>query len=176
MPEQIYMKLQDKVIRPRLTKENINRNNKSFKHLVDQYQRWNEQDSLGRGDKEPRATYEEDIIKCLFEYDLDGYHLAEFLKEEVYLEPDSDLVDILDEAFYVKDSLTREILEQWVKENFLDIPHDVIGKKANAKQGYHKYENHYITTIKPKTYEVTISESSDRPGGYVIGFENITIL
>jgi|TARA_R110000868_G_scaffold257971_1_gene515220 hypothetical protein len=172
MPEQIYMKLQDKVTRPKLTKENINRNNKSFKHLVDQYERWCKEG----GGNEPRSTYEEDIIKCLFEFDLDGYHLAEFLKEEVYIEPDSNLVDILDESFYVKNSLTREILEQWVKENFLDIPHDVIGKKANAKQGYHKYENHYITTIKPKTYEVTLSETSDRPGGYVIGFENITIL
>jgi hypothetical protein len=40
MSEQIYMKLQDKVIRPKLTKEKINRENKQFKHLVDEYVRW----------------------------------------------------------------------------------------------------------------------------------------
>ena len=173
MSEQIYMELKDKVIRPRLTKENINRENKQFKRLVDEYVRWCKDDGSG---EDSRETYENDIIGCLFEFDLDGYQLAEHLKDTVYLEPNSDLVEILDYAFYVKDSLTREILKQWTKENFLEIPTDVIGKKVNAKQGLRKYENHYITTIKPATYEVTIAEDSDKRGGYVIGFENITIL
>lgn len=172
MSGQIYMELKDKVIRPKLTLEKINVENKSFKRMVDEYQRWSESADIS----EPRETYESDIKKCLMEYDLDGYQLAEFLKEEVYLEPDSELVDILDDAFYVKNNLLREILDVWVKENFLSIPNDVLGKKVNAKQGYTKYENHYITTIKPETYEVTISEDPNKKGGYVIAYENITIL
>lgn len=172
MSDQIYMNLKDSVKRPTLTENNINRDNKQFKRVVDRYERWSNQDGIN----EPRETYENDIIKCLFEYDTDGYALAEFLKEEVYIEPDSELVDILDDVSFAKDSLTQEILSQWVKENFLEISSDVIGKKVNAKQSLSKYENHYITSIKPETYEVTISDDPNKQGGWVIGYENITIL
>ena len=174
MTEQIYMKLQDRVNRPTLTKEKINRDNKHFKRVVDQYERWCKEG----GGNELHETYEDDIIDCIFEYDNDGYHLAEFLKENVYIEPDSELVDILDGVSTIKHSLTNEIISQWVKENFLEIPNDVIGKKVNAKQGYRKYENHYITGIKPETYEVTIDENTNnnKKGGWVIRYENITFL
>ena len=172
MSEQIYMKLQDNVNRPKLTKEKINRENKHFKRVVDRYERW----CKDGGGYETRETYENDIIKCLFEHDHDGYQLAEFLKEEVYIEPDSELVDILDGVSTVMHRLTNEIVGQWIKENFLEIPSDVVGKKVNAQQGYSKYENHYITGIKPETYEVTIAEDINKKGGWVIRYENITFL
>ena len=172
MNKQIYMKLQDKVNRPKLTKEKVNRDNKAFKRVVDQYERW----AREGGGYETRETYEDDIIKCLFESDHDGYHLAEFLKEEGYIEPDSELVDIMDGVSTAMHSLTEEIIGQWTKENFLEIPNDVIGKKVNAKQGYSKYENHYITGINPETYEVNIAEDINKKGGWVIRYENITFL
>jgi hypothetical protein len=112
----------------------------------------------------------------LFESDNDGYALATFLKEKVYIEPDSELVDILDEVSNVMYSLSKEIIGQWTKENFLEIPSDVIGKKVNAKQGYKKYENHYITGIKPETYEVTVAEIFNKKGGWVVRYEDITLL
>ena len=98
------------------------------------------------------------------------------MKENVYIEPNSELVDILDGVQSVKYSLTTEIIGQWTKENFLEIPSDVIGKKVNAKQGYSKYENHYITGIKPETYEVTVSDDINKKGGWVIRYEDITFL
>ena len=171
--EQTYMKLQDAVIRPKLTKEKINRENKQFKRLVDEYVRWC---TDGGGGFSSLETYEKDIIGCLFEFDLDGYQLAEHLKDTVYLEPNSELVEILDYASYVKDSLTKELVYQWIKENFLEIPNDVVGKKVNAKHRYNKYENHYITGIKPETYEVTISDDINKKGGWVIRYEDITLL
>jgi hypothetical protein len=76
------------------------------------------------GGYETRETYENDIIDCIFEFDLDRYKLAEFLKYKVYIEPDSNLVDILDGVSTIKDSISTEILSQWVKENFLEIPND----------------------------------------------------
>ena len=172
MSEQTYMKLQDKVNRPKLSRENINRENKQFKRVVDQYEQW----CVSGGGYETRETYEDDIIDCLFESDNDGYALATFLKEKVYIEPDSELVDILDGVSTIKDSLSKEIIGQWTKENFLEIPSDVIGKKVNAKQGYKKYENHYITGIKPETYEVTISDDTNKKGGWVIRYEDVTIV
>ena len=172
MSEQTYMKLQDKVKRPKFSRENINRENKHFNRVVDQYQKW----CTSGGGYETRETYEQDIIDCLFESDTDGYALATFLKEKVYIEPDSELVDILDGVSTIKDSLSKEIIGQWTKENFLEISSDVIGKKVNAKQGYNKYENHYITTIKPETYEVTISDNINKKGGWVIRYEDVTFL
>ena len=172
MSEQTYMKLEDKVNRPKLSRENINRENKQFKRVVDQYQKW----CTDGGGYETRETYEDDIIDCLFESDTDGYALATFLKEKVYIEPDSELVDILDEVSNVMYSLSKEIIGQWTKENFLEIPSGVIGKKVNAKQGYKKYENHYITGIKPETYEVTISDDINKKGGWVIRYEDVTFL
>jgi hypothetical protein len=172
MSEQTYINLKDAVKRPKLSKENINRENKHFKRVVDQYQKW----CTGLGSDEPDETYEKDIISCLSKYDLDGYALATHLKDTVYLEPDSELVDILDGVSTIKDSLTKEIIGKWSKENFLEIPSDVIGKKVNVKQGYNKYENHYITTIRSDTYEVTVSDKIDKNGGYIVGFENVTFL
>ncbi len=173
MSEQTYMKLQDKVKRPKFSRENINRENKHFNRVVDQYINWC---TSGGGYEETQETYEQDIIDCLFESDTDGYALATFLKEKVYIEPDSELVDILDGVSTIKDSLTKEIIGQWTKENFLEIPSDVIGKKVNAKQGYKKYENHYITGIKPETYEVTVNDDINKKGGWVIRYEDITLL
>ena len=172
MSEQTYMKLQDKVNRPKFSRENINRENKHFKRVVDQYEQW----CTGCGGYETRETYEQDIIDCLFESDTDGFALAQYLNECKYIEPDSELVYILDGVSTIKDSLSKEIIGKWTKENFLEIPSDVIGKKVNAKQGYKKYENHYITDIKPETYEVTISDDINKKGGWVIRYEDVTFL
>ena len=172
MSEQTYMKLEDKVNRPKLSRENINRENKQFKRVVDQYEQW----CTSGGGYETRETYEEDIIDCLFEIDNDGFALAQYLSECKYIEPDSELVYILDDVSNVMYSLSKEIIGQWTKENFLEIPSGVIGKKVNAKQGYKKYENHYITGIKPETYEVTVAEDFNKKGGWVVRYEDITLL
>ncbi len=173
MSEQTYMKLKDAVKRPKLSKENINRKNKHFKRVVDQYQKWCTSDG---GYEETRETYENDIIECLERHNLDGFALAQYLSECKYIEPDSELVHILEDVTFVKRSLETEMLSQWVMENFLTIPDDVVGKKVNVKQGIRKYENHYITGIKPETYQVTVSDKIDKNGGYIVGFENVTFL
>ena len=173
MSEQTYMNLKDAVKRPVLSEKTVNRSNKAFVRMVDNYQKWNESITAD----EPRETYEDDIFNCLFEYDLDGYNLAEYLKSKVNLAfCDAELVDILDDMIYVKKSLEDEMLKQWVTENFLTISDDVVGKKVNAKQGIRKYENHYITGIRPDTYQVTISDDPKKYGGYIVGFENVTFL
>jgi hypothetical protein len=166
------MNLKDAVKRPVLSEKTVNRSNKAFVRMVDNYQKWNESITAD----ELRETYEDDIFNCLFEYDLDGYNLAEFLRDKVHLEPDAGLVDILDDMIYVKKSLEDEMLKQWVKENFLTISDDVVGKKVNAKQGIRKYENLYITGIRPDTYQVTISDDPKKYGGYIVGFENVTFV
>ena len=173
MSEQTYMNLKDAVKRPVLSEKTVNRSNKAFVRMVDNYQKWNESITAD----ELRETYEDDIFNCLFEYDLDGYNLAEYLKSKVNLAfCDAELVDILDDMIYVKKSLEDEMLKQWVKENFLTISDDVVGKKVNAKQGIRKYENLYITGIRPDTYQVTISDDPKKYGGYIVGFENVTFV
>jgi hypothetical protein len=173
MTEQTYMKLQDKINRPKFDVNKINVEHPRFKSLVDEYVRWNQDTDYTSCD---RTEYENDIRGCLDEFDLDGYHLAEHLKNKVWVEPDADLVDILDDATFVKSALEKEMLTQWVKENFLTIPDDVVGKKVNAKQGLRKYENYYITGIRAETYQVTVSDNSKKIGGWIVGFEDVTFI
>jgi hypothetical protein len=52
----------------------------------------------------------------------------------------------------------------------------VVGKKVNAKQNLRKYEDHYITGIRPDTYQVTVSENATKQGGWIVGFENVTFV
>lgn len=177
MNEQTYMNLKDvvKLKRPELDVKKINRENKHFKHLVDSYMSWNQ--TRGPYDyDEPRSTYEDDIIECIGYYNWDGFALAQHLSEYKYIEPDSDLVHILEDVISVKSSLEIEIEIQWVKENFLTISDDVIGKKVNTYQHLHKCENHYITSIFPKTYQITVSDDINKKGGWVIRYEDVTFL
>ena len=150
MSEQTYMKLEDKVNRPKLSRENINRENKQFKRVVDQYEQW----CTSGGGYETRETYEEDIIDCLFEIDNDGFALAQYLSECKYIEPDSELVYILDGVSTIKDSLSKEIIGKWTKENFLEIPSDVIGKKVNAKHRYNKLQAYLYLQIHTMHFDI----------------------
>jgi hypothetical protein len=170
--EQLYMRLQDKVLRPKFDSSKIDSNNKNFKKIVDQYIGWFGSDY----NKCNREDYENDIRECLSEFDLDGYNLAEYLKDKSFIEPDARLVEILDNSSFVKQSIIREMTIQWVKENFLEIPDNVIGKKVNVKMTFRNITNHYITGIKPETYEVTIKDTPARNEGYIVGFETVEFI
>jgi len=116
MTEQTYMKLGDKVNRPKFDAKKIDVNHPRFKRLVDEYVRWY-QDIDYTFDK--RERYEEDILSCLEEWNLDGYDLAEHLKNKVWVEPDADLVDILDDALYVKVKSHVRLLNNGLRRTFL---------------------------------------------------------
>jgi hypothetical protein len=164
------MKIGDKVKRPILSANTINRSNKSFVRVVDRYQKWNESITAD----EPRETYEKDIFECLFEPNLDGYNLAEHLKSKVYIEPDAALVEILDDIFFVRKALEDDMIAQWVKENFLTIPEDVIGKKVNCKVGFKTFNGYYITSIEQNRHRVVISESPEKKNhGYYVNYETL---
>lgn len=158
--------------RPVFNVNTVDRTNKSFKNLVDKYERW----ANDGGCEESRETYESDIIKCLNHYDMDGFQLVKYMEDTLYLEGDRDLVDILDDAFFVKDSLVRDLTKKWIDENSLTIPTEVLGKKVSAKQGFRKFTDQYITGIKLDTYQVTIHTDPNHKGGNVINYENITFI
>lgn len=172
MEEQLYMKLKDDVKRPILNPDTIDRTNKSFRRMVEQYSQWNK--SIGDTDSEV-SDYEDDIIDCLKQFDKDGYALAKHLQDTLYIEPDAALVNVLDGMYAVHETLTKVLYTQWVKENFLAIPSDVIGKSVTYKQKL-KPGKGFITTIAPERYQVTVDENPDRKGGYVIDYENITFV
>jgi hypothetical protein len=169
--EQLYMRLQDKVLRPKFDSSKIDSSNKNFKKIVDQYIDW-----YGDDYKCNREDYENDIRECLSEFDLDGYSLVKYLEDKSFIEPDARLVEILDNSIFVKQSIIREMTIQWVKENFLEIPENVVGKKVNAKMTFRNFTNHYITGIKPETYEVTIKDTPTRNEGYIVGFETVEFI
>jgi len=120
--------------------------------------------------------YVEDIISCFNEMQTDGYYLATYLKDKSYIDPDTDLVNMLDGVSCIKRYITDEITEKWVIDNNMKLPDNIISKKCNYKNGYKKYEGYYITTVNPATYTVTIDKSKHRQGGIVCLFECITII
>jgi hypothetical protein len=167
------MELKDKVLRPKFKLEHVKSDNPDFIKLVDSYVRWSDDTEYRVSDRE---EYENEIRSCFDQFDFDGYNLAEHLKDTYYISPDSELVDLLDDVFYVRNSILRKMIKSWVTENFLTIPDNVIGKKVNVKQGYRTYENYYITGVKPDFYQVTIDQNMIRKGGLVIDFENVTFV
>lgn len=173
MTEQTYIKLNDKVKRPVFNANKINADHPKFKKFVDEYVRWFDDFSY---EQASRNEYEEDIRECLKQFDLDGYNLCKYLATYSHIDPDSDLVEILDRADSVKRAISEEMINAWIKENFLTIPEEVIGKKINAKQGIRSYNDHYIITIRPETYEIFIDSKPDSRSGYAVGFENVTFL
>lgn len=166
------MDLKDQVKRPVFNADKIDRNHPAFVKFVNQYISWvNSAEKISGDEKLP---YENEIISCFKEHDLDGYNLAKHIYDITGMDPDAWLVEILDGAESVKRIMYNDILKQWIKENFLTIPKDCIGKKVNAKQNYSEYKNLYITGISHDTYQVNICPNWDRLGcGYLINFENI---
>lgn len=142
--------------------------------LIKEYIIWsNEGEDLPTDDYD---LYVEDIINCFDEVETDGYYLATFLKDKSYINPDTNLVNMLDDVYSIKRAITNEITKKWVIDNDMKLPDDIIGKKCNYKSGYKKYEGYYITTVNPFTYTVTIDKSKHRQGGIVCNFEDITII
>ena len=142
--------------------------------LIKEYITWsNEGEDLTTDDYD---LYVEDIINCFDEVETDGYYLATFLKDKSYINPDTNLVNMLDEIYSIKRAITNEITKKWVIDNDMKLPDDIIGKKCNYKSGYKKYEGYYITTVNHSTYTVTIDKSKHKQGGIVCNFEDITII
>jgi hypothetical protein len=147
-------------------------NHPKLKRLVDNYVNWCQDPKYTDN---PRSVYENDILNCLNSYYTDGYDLAKMLADDCGISPDSTLVDILENVYIIKNSILKEKITNWVKSENLTIPDNIIGKLASAKQYHNTYPNHFITSIYPDTYEVTLNEDKSKPGGYVIHFENVTI-
>ena len=161
------MKLGDKVKRPVLNIDKVDSKNKHFKKIVDKYSRW-------IGGNEEITELENEIRLCFKHYDTDGYALAKLLENDVGVEPDTNLVEILDEVGYIKKYLELDMYKQWVTENFLEIPSNVIGKFVKSKSLHFSREG-YINSIDDKTYQVTINTDFNKKGGYVINYEDIVV-
>ena len=162
------MENSNKLIRPVFNSDNINRSDALFKQIVDDYIEWE-----GNADAQlNRASYENDIIDCLKQFNKDGYALARYLDDKIQIQPDRRLVEILDDVHVVSRQLNDELVRQWVIDNQLKISETVIGKYVKYKQRFTS-DSGYITTIKPTTYQVTVDKSPTTAGGWVIDYENI---
>lgn len=68
-------------------------------------------------------------------YDLEGYALAKSLENRGYI-PDSNLVEILDRAYFIESKVVKDATTQWVIDNNI-VPAYAIG---------------HVVTYKPSTY------------------------
>ena len=72
---------------------------------------------------------DEDVIYQLVEsYDIDGYTFARTLEINYYWTGDSNLVDVLDSAYYMLKKVYDEKVKQWYQDNYFEL--HPIGTKA----------------------------------------------
>jgi hypothetical protein len=144
------------------------------KRLVDEYIKWCDGEVFTN--QPNRHEYEEDIISCFNEMNLDSYHLAKHLEEKSYVDADSMLVELLGDIDQIKRNIKTEIVKKWVIDNDMKLPNNIIGSKCKYKLGFATGMEGYITTLNPDTYEVCIDKDKTRKGGYVVPFENVTMI
>lgn len=152
--------------RPKLSVETINRQHKRYLKAWEEYKGWYEVE----GDEAKQDLFDELILES--EREPDGYDLAKYCDSYHGIVPDAHLVEILIDFHYVFCALRDEAVENWVKENNLTIPKDVVGRKINARF----YKDYFITGINPETYAVTVREDKTKQGGYVVNFEDVKFL
>lgn len=146
-----------------------------IKRLVDEYIHWCDGGEVVTNQPN-RHEYEEDIISCFNEQNLDGYHLAKHLEEKVCVDADSMLVELLDDIDQIKRNIKTEVVKKWVIDNDMKLPDNIIGRKCKYKLGFASGMEGYITTLNPQTYEVCIDKDKTRKGGYVVPFENVNMI
>ena len=83
---------------------------------------------LGNGDEdllEVLAT-----IKLAIRYEIDGYAIAKSMEDNSFIEPDAELVEILDQASCHLRNALSEVCTEWVNQNRLTGP--AIGAKVTS--------------------------------------------
>ena len=65
-------------------------------------------------------------------YEDDGYALAKMLEDSHYLNPDTELVNALEEVGRIKSAATRATVERWVRDNEITCPFE-IGTKVKTR-------------------------------------------
>jgi len=114
-----------------------------------------------------------DLEKALKWGDKDGYELAKDLDGQSWT-PDSELVNMLDEASGIRYSLHQKACEKWVIENNIQPP----PFDAKAKCIRHmkvKGATGVITRIYPDG-TATFTTEDRKSGGYIIPWEDLEIL
>jgi hypothetical protein len=163
--------------RPSFKASHIDYTDKDVQRLIKDYINWSDSDE---------GTDEEYIedIKLIFgeiEYYgihvVDGYKLAKYLEDKVYLIADSMLVDILDSAPDIAYRHYDKALKDWVKNNDLVIPDDVYGKTIESTTSfkYKKFVGQNVVGIRPEKYEVVVNANPHLIGGTIIPFEDLIL-
>jgi hypothetical protein len=83
---------------------------------------------LGNGDEdllEVLAT-----LKLAIRYEIDGYAIAKSMEDNSFIEPDAELVEILDQTSSYLHTALSEVCTEWVNQNNLTGP--AIGAKVTS--------------------------------------------
>jgi hypothetical protein len=160
--------------------------------LAVKVEKWEDEEDGGQKstDEAENATEHETLVKALIDamrygHD-DGYELSEKLNTSLYINPDAQLVEILDDASHFKYNAYSVVLKKWVADNNIVCPF-----KLGDKVIYYKKEYRFqtgepldgeITSIHADTATCTVfveSEGHVKQGvgshGYIVAYEDIGI-
>ncbi len=150
-----------------------------IKRIVDEYIHWCDGGEVVTN-QPYRHEYEEDIISCFNEQNLDGYHLAKHLEKKACVDADSMLVELLGDIDQIKRNIKTEIVKKWVIDNDMKLPDNIIGSKCTFFIGFVYDKAGIINGLRPETYEVVVKTDNTKHSsyntGYIVPFENVNMI
>ncbi len=170
-----YMNTPDTIPpRPKLKDLEIDWTDEFAQKILKQYINWS--------DESDENHLKDDLHKCFEHMTLrglnteNGFTLAVFLTDELNCEGDERLVDILGLMPDLLKKLFDKKIKEWVVNNNLSIPENVLGQNVIAKTGFQTIEGPIVNIIQEK-HTVWIGkpgQSIDVKSGRVVDWESVT--
>lgn len=158
--------------RPKFSEDQIDYTAPDVQRLISSYCDWLDDCNEGSSDEECISD-----IKKVFErisrygiYTDDGFSLVKYMEDHLYLIGDSNLVEIINDAPDIAQSHHRAAIRDWIDENNLIIPENIIGSKCITDG---RYKGMYVVGIRGDEYKVVLNENQNKTGGYIVEFESL---
>lgn len=159
--EQLYLKLNDKTIRPKFSiNKHLDVNDPCFIDLIKEYRK--------------TMYYQQLSVEDITEIVLDCFHnKIGYLPEIDY----TGLTPIFNYIESISKKINIDLQKQWVIENFLTIPIDLINRKIEYKYNQFPIRIGYIHNINHELYNVDVKERlTDVNIRITIGFEYVNLI
>ena len=158
--------------RPKFSEDQIDYTAPDVQRLIGRYCDWLDAYNEGSSDEECISDIKK-VFGRISRYGVftdDGFSLAKYMEDHLYLIGDSNLVEILDDAPDIARSHHRAAVLKWTTENNLIIPENIVGSKCITSG---RYKGMYVVGIRGDEYKVVLNENQNKSGGYIVEFESI---
>lgn len=128
-------------------------------------------------DQQELESLRHDLMDSM-DHEDEGYQIAKNLEHEACIQPDRELVEILDHASFDRYNVLKEKVKAWVAKEGVVVTQEV-DQRVRVKDGYHlRGKVGKVVRVEPETAEVVVKLDEDtdpRPtsGGYILPTERL---